>query len=266
MHAHTLAAPLSASETSINAQSKIYSSEKPKPFQGRQLGYRACVLTKQSLQASARATTTCSLISLWYLTHHMKDKPFSHMHCKRKMIWTLPGGAVCENTNVRISWTTRRYLPCQLHSTNYCANLWLSPKRESSQQKNGHVDGINAAHAEPEKKNQTSGWRRRKWRDEIEELLLVRADADIVRQIQGTTRDLVVYDQIMKAWCNPHHVLSAARSTQRQARSKPNQTFFPVSENVSDTDNLLLSPTRVKGKTPDYFRTRFLRHCLEFIK
>lgn len=43
-HTHTLAAPLGASKTSINAQSKIYSSEKqhqPKAFQGRQLGCRA---------------------------------------------------------------------------------------------------------------------------------------------------------------------------------------------------------------------------------
>ncbi|XP_076605322.1 uncharacterized protein LOC143331991 isoform X2 [Chaetodon auriga] len=35
------------------------------------------------------------------------------------------------------------------------------------------------------------------WRDdEIRELLSVRADADIVRQIKGTARDSVVYDQI----------------------------------------------------------------------
>lgn len=69
-HTHTLEAPLSASKTSINAQSKIYSSEKqqPKAFQGRQLGCRACGLTEKvcSLQASAKAgdTATCPLNSL----------------------------------------------------------------------------------------------------------------------------------------------------------------------------------------------------------
>lgn len=49
-HTHTLAAPLGASKTSINAQSKIYSSEKqhqPKAFQGRQLGCRACGLKEK---------------------------------------------------------------------------------------------------------------------------------------------------------------------------------------------------------------------------
>ena len=35
------------------------------------------------------------------------------------------------------------------------------------------------------------------WRDsEILELLSVRADAEIVRRIQGTARDSVVYDEI----------------------------------------------------------------------
>lgn len=34
--------------------------------------------------------------------------------------------------------------------------------------------------------------------DEIRELLLARAEAKIVRRIQGTARDSVVYDQIAK--------------------------------------------------------------------
>lgn len=35
------------------------------------------------------------------------------------------------------------------------------------------------------------------WRDnDIQELLSVRTDAEIVREIQGTARDSVVYDQI----------------------------------------------------------------------
>lgn len=59
MHIHTLAAPLCASKTSINAQSKIYSSEKqqPKAFQGRQLGCRACGLTEEACRLQLELTS-----------------------------------------------------------------------------------------------------------------------------------------------------------------------------------------------------------------
>lgn len=60
MHIHTRsAAPFSASKTSINAQSKIYSSEKkqPKAFQGRQLGCRACGLTKKCCRLQLELTS-----------------------------------------------------------------------------------------------------------------------------------------------------------------------------------------------------------------
>lgn len=59
MHIHTLAAPLCASKTSINARSKIYSSEKqqPKAFQGRQLGCRACGLTEEAYRLRLELTS-----------------------------------------------------------------------------------------------------------------------------------------------------------------------------------------------------------------
>lgn len=59
MHIHTFAAPLCASKTSINARSKIYSSEKqqPKAFQGRQLGRRACGLTEKACRLQLELTS-----------------------------------------------------------------------------------------------------------------------------------------------------------------------------------------------------------------
>ena len=58
-HTHTLPAPLGASKTPMNAQSKIYSSEKqqPKAFQGRQLGCRACGLTKKACRLQLELTS-----------------------------------------------------------------------------------------------------------------------------------------------------------------------------------------------------------------
>lgn len=58
-YTHTLPAPLGASKTPMNAQSKIYSSEKqqPKAFQGRQLGCRACGLTKKACRLQLELTS-----------------------------------------------------------------------------------------------------------------------------------------------------------------------------------------------------------------
>lgn len=71
-HIHTLAAPLCDSKTSINARSKIYSSEKlqPKAFQGRQLGCRACGLTEKACRLRLQLTR-CET------TH-----PPPELHCK----------------------------------------------------------------------------------------------------------------------------------------------------------------------------------------
>lgn len=70
-HTHTLAAPFGASKTSINAQSKIYSSEKqqPKAFQGRQLGCRASGLTEKVCRLQLGLLSTAQLVKwLWLHT------------------------------------------------------------------------------------------------------------------------------------------------------------------------------------------------------
>lgn len=96
-YTHTLAASLSASKTAINAQSKIYSSEKqqPKAFQARQLGCRAWKLTKNvcKLQLELTSKRYNNLSTEWLLVYssfysacewhaswHARSRGCSHRH------------------------------------------------------------------------------------------------------------------------------------------------------------------------------------------
>lgn len=100
----------------------------------------------------------------------------------------------------------------------------LSPcvnKAENSQRASGHVKDVSILrlmrnHFRMKKKVIYMKTATRD--DEIRELLLARAEAKIVRRIQGTARDSVVYDQIAKpaTWLqrDPCHALPPARSTQ----------------------------------------------------
>ena len=66
------------------------------------------------------------------------------------------------------------------------------------------------------------------WRDnEIRELLLVRADAEIARQIQGMARDLVVFDQFTNRLPGRGviRIMSSLLHTLCQPSLKPNGIF-----------------------------------------
>lgn len=95
------------------------------------------------------------------------------------------------------------------------------------------------------------------WRDvEIREVVSIRADIEIVKQIQAMARNLVLYDQItnqLRGQVVSSRVVACALYTGATA-PEPNG-IFPV-ENTSDTDNLLSCATCVKGQ----LQTRFSGH------
>ena len=86
------------------------------------------------------------------------------------------------------------------------------------------------------------------WRDDkIRELPSVRADTKIVTQIQGTTRDSVVCDQIMnrQRGCGVICVMSCLSHALPRGHPLPQPNMYiHVSENASETDNLLLCDKR----------------------
>lgn len=100
-----------------------------------------------------------------------------------------------------------------------------------------------------------SNWRE----DEIWEHLALRAEADIVRQIQGTKKDSAIYGQLTKRLCN-HGVICIMscllHALPRGQTSPKANVVFPVTENASDTDNLWLCALRLKGE-PDNVWTCF---------
>lgn len=107
------------------------------------------------------------------------------------------------------------------------------------------------------------------WRDKIQKLLSVRAEHrnPIVRQIQVTARDSVVYDQITNQLHDREEIriMSCLQHTlpRRHTLPEPNGVG-PVGVNASDPDNPLLCAT-CEREILDDFRTWFSGHCPVFV-
>ena len=84
--------------------------------------------------------------------------------------------------------------------------------------------------------------------NEIWELLLVRANDEIVRQIQERARHLVVYDQNTNQLCDCSyfvcHVVPPAPYIQGPPSPKSNDVFA-IDENASDMDDVCHTSERV---------------------